>query len=639
MRFHSFRSRLLVFFLGLFVLVQAAALYAVHAANVRNARSQIDDALEVGAGVFGRLIEERTRRLVEAARLLSADYAFKSAYATREHATILSALENHGTRIGADVMILSSLDYKVLADTRRPAASGGPLPFASVIEKTVRRGESEIASIVLIEGRPHQMVIVPLLTPVPDAWICIGFLIADPFAEEFRRLTLSHVSILGRAAQGGWAGFASTLPESLQPTLVEALARSRWEEGRSVSISMGGEEYVTLVTPLGGGAGPGVIAVLQRSMAEALVPFLRLRIVLVVLFGGGVVLTLIGGSLIARSVTSPVLRIAESARRVEEGDYSQRIVLAQTDEIGKLAVSFNHMVHGLEERRRVQDLLGKVVSPAIAQELLSRKIELGGEEREVTILFSDVRDFTTLCEDRPPRQILSLLNAYLTRVSGVVEANGGVVDKYVGDAMMALFGAPLQHPDDAARAVATALQMCRSVAELNEEFRREEFPLLQIGVGVNTAEVVAGNMGSLARLNYTVIGDGVNLASRLEGLTKVYGVPVLVSETTKAGAPGFVFREIDCARVKGKTKPVTLYEPLGAAGEIEESRLTEIGSYHRALEAYRGRDWAAARAILLKLRAATPDVPLYGLYLDRVEAFAARPPGPDWDGAFSHTEK
>jgi adenylate cyclase len=637
-RFRSFQSRILTFFLGLFVLVQAAAFYAVNAAHTRNARRQIDDALEVGAGVFHRLIEERNRRLLEAARLLSGDFAFKAAYATSEAATILSALRNHRARIGADVMILASLDYEVTADTRRPAGRGARLEFAGVIEEAVERGDWEVTSIVFLEERPYQMVVVPLLTPVPDAWICVGFLVERPFAEELRKLTLSHVSLLNAGPGGGWAPFASTLEEPLARGLPGSLALAAIQEDRSTEVILDGERHVALLTPLGG-AGGRVVAVLQRPLAEALAPYLRLRIVLAALFSAGVALTLAAGILIARTVTRPVLDLAAAARKVEEGDYSRRLAVRQEDEIGKLAASFNHMAQGLEERARVRDLLGKVVSPEIAQQLLSKGIELGGEEREVTILFADVRDFTAFCEGRPARQVLSLLNAYLTRVSGVVEANGGVVDKYIGDAVMALFGAPLGRSDDAARAVDTALRMCGALADLNNEFRRQGLPTLRIGVGVNTAEVVAGNMGSATRLNYTVIGDGVNVASRLEGLTKAYGAPVLVSERTKEAAPGFVFREVDRVRVKGKTETLAVFEPVGRAGEVPARLAREVEAHHAALAAFRRQDWAAARGAFLELRRASPDVPLYGIYLDRIEACLANPPGPDWDYAVSHAKK
>jgi adenylate cyclase len=570
-RFTSFQARLLTWFLGLFVLVEAAGLYLVGAAQERNARDQIDAALEVGAGVFHRLIDARAERLTEAARLLSADFAFKQACAIGDRATILSVLQNQQSRIGADLMLLADLDYAVVADTLNALPSGGALPFASAIEDAVERGEDWTTTMVLLGGRPYQVVVVPLLAPLPTAWIAVGFRLGDPLANEIRRLTLTHVSLLRRDDDGAWQPFATTLPKELRAALAPALGGAGWVPDRSVTLPLAGEGFVTLVTSLEAGTNP-VVAVLQRSLPEALAPFRRLRAVLLGLFGGGVLLTAIAAQRIARLVTRPVLEIAARARRVEEGDYGEPLRIRQQDELGQLAVSFNRMVQGLAERDRVRGLLGLVVSPAVAHELLTKAIALGGEERDVTVLFADIRDFTSLSEQRSPQEILALLNSYLTCVTAVVEANGGVVDKYIGDGMMALFGAPLSHPDDASRAVRTALQMIAAVGAWNRERDPLKQETIRIGIGIHTGRAVAGNMGSATRLNYTVIGDAVNLASRLEELSKTYGTAIVASMATRESAPGFDYREIDRVRVRGRDAEVTIFEVVAEAGPSSPAR-------------------------------------------------------------------
>jgi len=562
-RIRSFQSRILLAFLGLFAAVLTGTLLLVSAANTRNARTQIDDALEVGDGVFRRLVNDHSRRLAEAARLLSGDFALKAAYATEDRGTVLSALENHQARIAADLMMLASLEYEVIADTRGPATVGTMLPFAPLIDTALGGGEPELSTIVQLDGELFQMAVVPLLVPLPDAWICIGFRIDDDFAREFRGLTLSHVSLLVRGQDRSWSCLASTLPGETRNALPAELDATEWEPNRSASLTLGDEPWVFLVTGLDDREPSEVVAVLQRSLDAAMRPHMRLRAVLLGLLAAALALCALVGMRIARSVSRPVLEIAASARRVELGDFSGLLQLRQEDEIGRLAESFNHMVRGLAEKERVRSLLGKVVSPAVAQELLSKEIELGGEEREVTVLFADVRGFTTLCEGQPPGRILGLLNAYLTRMTRVIEAHDGVVDKYIGDEIMALFGAPLRGPDDAARAVRCALRMQQELEIFNAELEREGAPPLRAGVGIHTAVVVAGNMGSKTRLNYTVIGDGVNLASRLQGLTKLFAVPVVVSEATRDACPGLEFRELDRVQVKGRKEPVTVFEPLG----------------------------------------------------------------------------
>jgi len=641
LQFRRFQTRIIVLFLGLFTLVQVVAFVSVYAVQLTSARAQINSALELGAGVFNKLIKERNARLIEAAKLLSGDFAFKSVYAThtQETDTILSALLNHQLRIDADVMMMVSLSGVVIADTLGRDTHGKPFMFPHLIRAAEKHPYGEASSIIFIEDRAYQMVVVPLLVPQPDAWICIGFLLDDRFAAELEKLTLSHVSLLREKSVDYWSVVASTLPQNLRQQAANHLVQGSWEEQKSVSIRLGDGDYVSLVSPLDNTPEGHVVAMLQRSLDEALKPVTRLMIILTLLAVTGLGVSLVIGILIARSVTRPVLVLAENARKIERGEYGQHVNIRQQDEIGELAAAFNRMARGLEEKDRIRDLLGKVVSPAIAQQLLSKQIELGGAGLEATILFADVRNFTGLCENRSPAEVLSLLNTYLTRISAVIDANGGVVDKYIGDAVMALFGAPLAHEDDPARAINTALGMHRVLRDLNLELEQQGMPQLDIGIGINTAMVVAGNMGSPTRMNYTVIGDGVNLASRLEVLTKRYNVPIIVSETTMIAAPGFVYRELDKVRVKGKNRSVMIYQPLGLADAVDVKGLIELEQYHAALKSYRQRDLAQARVEFARLRALYPGSRLYQIYEGYIEHFSKTAMNHDWDGSFVLYEK
>jgi len=219
------------------------------------------------------------------------------------------------------------------------------------------------------------------------------------------------------------------------------------------------------------------------------------------------------------------------------------------------------MSKGLYERDRVQNLLGKVISPEIAQELISSDVQLGGEEKEITILFTDLRNFTGLSENRSPSDMLDILNEYLTRMTAVIDRHGGVVDKYIGDAIMALFGAPVNLPDHPSRAVACALEMLDELVLCNASFKTRGWPELDMGIGVHSGKVVVGNMGSSDRLNYTAIGDGVNLASRLESATKDCGVPIIVSEATRNIAPDFEYQELQAIQVRGRQQAVRMFTP------------------------------------------------------------------------------
>jgi class 3 adenylate cyclase len=711
--FRHFRTRLTVLFGGLLAGLMALVLFAADRAQVASAREEVDRALTVTAGVLGRQLDQRSRELIHAAELLSADFAFKAAVATADTGTVLSALENHAARIEADAMLLVDLDGQPLADTTQP--EGGPLPegLRPLLAAANADEEGRASGFATLAGRTQQVVVVPLLAPVPIANIVIGFRFDDQQAAELARVTSSEVALVRLAAddtspaappQVLAASFATSVRSSLATALALPAARiavasasepSAAEAGRpepgperagqsasdragaagaepatppatpegaaqaaaapavgSAALrfeallgdesSGGARRYVLALQPVSGESGEPVLAVLARSLDDALAPAMRLRRNLGVLFVVGVSLALLLASAVASSVTRPVGELAAAARRVSAGDLEPRVAVTQRDEIGVLAQTFNGMVEGLAERDRVRSLLGKVVSPEIAHELLARGVELGGEERQVTMLFSDVRGFTTLAEGRTPREVLALLNRYLTRMSAVVERHGGVVDKYVGDAVMALFGAPLAHDDDADRAVATALDMVTALAELNRELAAEGLPPLAIGIGVHGDRVVAGNMGSTSRLNYTVIGDGVNLASRLEGVTKLYGVPVVVSADTAAAARSFVFRELDRVRVKGKREAVGIAEPLGRRDALPAAVLTRSARFAAALAAARRRDFQAAAAMLAALRAerlAGAEDPVVALWSARVTAWLDSPPPAGWDGTTTLSEK
>ena len=217
-----------------------------------------------------------------------------------------------------------------------------------------------------------------------------------------------------------------------------------------------------------------------------------------------------------------------------------------------------------ERQKELQKMLEAVVSPAVAERLLETGIELGGEEREVTILFTDIREFTRMANASTPNKTLNFLNGYFEVVTEQIEAHGGVVDKYIGDSVMAIFGAPVVYPDHASRAVSSALAIHKALRKFNRSRKTD----IRTGIGIHTGRVTMGNIGCSFRLNYTAIGDGVNLASRIEGLTKKFGVPILVSAATARAAPEFRFVEIDEVQVKGRSAMEKVYLPFKRGEKI-----------------------------------------------------------------------
>lgn len=292
-------------------------------------------------------------------------------------------------------------------------------------------------------------------------------------------------------------------------------------------------------------------------------------------------------------------------------------------------------------KHQMNDLFGQYVPPDLVSEMANdpQNYSLASENRELSVLFSDIRGFTSISEELDAVELSDLLNRFLTPMTEVVHVTQGTVDKYMGDAIMAFWGAPVADPDHAANAVKAGLAMLEALKRLNQELQAEGKKPLKIGVGINSGDMAVGNMGSHFRRAYTVLGDAVNLGSRLEGLTKYYGVDLIVSDVTKKATDQYLYREIDSVRVKGKVKPVTIYDTQGKKGEVSEEWIERAGRFQLALESYRGQDWDAAEALLRKLQADEPGSLLYQLYLQRINYFRSSPPGADWDGVFTHESK
>jgi adenylate cyclase len=287
-------------------------------------------------------------------------------------------------------------------------------------------------------------------------------------------------------------------------------------------------------------------------------------------------------------------------------------------------------------KRQITGLFGQYVPSEVVDEMSQNpeQVSMEGESREMTILFSDVRGFTTISEGLEPRELSLLMNEFLTPLSRVIYSHRGTIDKYMGDCIMAFWGAPLPDARHAYQAVLSGLEMQRKLSALQPHFKERGWPEIHIGVGINTGRVSVGNMGSEVRVAYTVMGDAVNLASRLEGITKEYGAGVLVGEHTKEQAPEFLYRELDLVRVKGKDKPVAIFEPLGLVAEVGQTVVEEIKLFQQALRMYRRQDWDRAELQLFNLQKMSPDSRLYAVYTERVLHYRNNPPGEDWDGVF-----
>ena len=630
------QDRIVIFFVVLLAVVQLASFYLIRYTVEQTAQNSLREEMRTSARVFRRLLDQTSQQLVEATSVLTYDFGFREAIATRERDTILSALRNHAARIRASGMAVIGLDGMVVADTLAQRNAGTPYPHPDLIARAAEAGRT--SGVRILQGKPYQVVVVPVLAPLPIAWVSMSFVIDNNTARDLQRLSSADVTFV-RIREARAELLATTLPPSRRDLLL-AQAADIVALGRDgMKVALGPDEFEVLATPLEEGRELKLFAILDRSVAEGLAGFVALQAVLLFLASFSVAVTLIGGMRIAKRITRPVSQLAEAAREIARGNYDVKIDTTSDDEVGELSRAFQGMVRGLAERDSVRDALGKVASSEVVAQLLQGQIELGGEEREVTVMFTDIRNFTALCETLTPQQSLQLLNQFLTAISEVVEKHEGVVDKYLGDGVMAIFGAPVIRGNDAQRALACALEIRRRVAALGPSLSARGLPHPDIGIGVNTSRVIAGNIGSPTRLNYTVLGDGVNLASRLEGLTKRYLVPIVVGSLTRDNATGIVWRELDKVRVRGKTVPERIYEPLGREGEVASGDLLNLVRWHDALADYRERRWNRARAAFEALAGERGYSRLTAIYGGYLRELLANPPGDEWDASFTLYDK
>jgi adenylate cyclase len=310
--------------------------------------------------------------------------------------------------------------------------------------------------------------------------------------------------------------------------------------------------------------------------------------------------------------------------------------------LGFVVLNGYQLVFEQAEQRALRRVLNRYLSPAVAAEVAREpdQINLGGDLRTMTVLFSDIRGFTTLAERTPPRELVALLNEYLTAMVEVLFKHGGTLDKYMGDAIMAFWNAPQPQPDHAVRACHTALEMGATLDRLRAQWMARGVPALDIGIGLNTGPMIFGNMGSVLRTDFTVIGDSVNLGSRLEGLNKEYGTRIIIGASTReAAGDAFEYRFLDLVAVKGKTEPVAIYELLAVAGTLPPARAPVLATYARGLEAYQARDWAAASAAFGEALDLDPADGPSLLYRARAAEYLAAPPPATWDGVYVATHK
>jgi adenylate cyclase len=373
----------------------------------------------------------------------------------------------------------------------------------------------------------------------------------------------------------------------------------------------------------------------QRYLVPVARPVTGVLVIVLALLAAGLVVGVapwlaVVGSLLALAAYLTAAAVLFERGRVLDLVYPPAALLLA------FALTLLHRVVFVETNERmIRQAMGRYLSPAVGRWMLEnpRRLALSGELRRMSVLFSDIRDFTTFAHALPPETLMALLNQYLSEMTDVVFKYDGVLVQYVGDAIEAFWNAPMDQPDHPRRACQTALDMLTVLDGLRPAFAARGWPKLDIGIGINTGPMIVGNAGSRDRLAYTAMGDTVNVASRVEGLTKEYGVHIVIGEETRrAAGDAFAYRFLDRVAVKGRPEPLTVYELLAPAGALAPARLAQLQSYEEAVELYRARQWKEAERLLATLEREAPTDGPIALYRQRSLAAIETPPPPEWDG-------
>ena len=387
---------------------------------------------------------------------------------------------------------------------------------------------------------------------------------------------------------------------------IQAVLRMPGETG---TIELDGERYVVLKGDFDNAGSPAGY-VLTASLDKAMAPFVSLQTQIFAVGLFALMIGLVTVSLLTNRIVNPVRLLVRGTREVMTGNYDYHVENRSKDEVGQLANAFNHMIGGLKEREQIRSLFGKYVHPSIVKDIMGNPehLKMGGTHKTQTLLFSDIEGFTTISESMDAEQLVGFLNEYLGAMTEELSANGGILDKYLGDGIMAFWGEPFTTENHALQACRAALAMQARLRAKSAEWVDRGLPELRMRIGIATGEVVVGNIGSDQARDYTCIGDTVNLSSRLEGVNKIYGTRIIIDEVSRELAgDGIVARELDTVQVMGRWEGTRIFELASLAGEVAPQTLALIERYELALGQYRAGDFAAAGRSFEHILANTPN--------------------------------
>jgi class 3 adenylate cyclase len=493
---------------------------------------------------------------------------------------------------------------------------------------------------ILESGKDHRQVValgddlfnsvfVPLKESLGDDYalgvVSVGIKLDDAWVARLLADDVNDVDVVfyidGRPV-------ASDMRDNRQAGAVQGALGMSGETG---TIELGGERHVVVRGDFDN-AGTPAGYVLTASLDKAMAPFISLQSQIfamgLIALGIGVVIVL----LLTNKIVFPIRMLVRGTREVMAGNYNYHVENQSRDEVGQLANAFNHMVGGLKEKEQIRNLFGKYVHPSIVQDIVENpdNLGMGGMRKQQTLLFTDIDGFTTISEAMDAEQLVAYLNDYLGAMTDELSAHGGILDKYLGDGFMAFWGEPLTKENHALQACRAALAMQTKLSTKVAEWSERGLPEIRMRIGVATGEVVVGNIGSEQSRDYTCIGDTVNLASRLEGVNKIYGTRIIIDEVSRAMAgEEVVARELDTVRVKGREGGTRIFELVGLNPDVAPQTLELIDRYEEALAQYRAGDIATALVAFESILQGAPDDHPSKVMFEQCNAYIDSP-ADDW---------
>ncbi len=551
-----------------------------------------------------------------------------------------------------DVIIVTNAEGVLLFSKVSPKRFGDDLSYLPLFEELILEGDAinvwdacvQSGRDFLFPAREKDAVCQVIAKPVVFSGEVHGMVICGSRIDEDILLRLKSVSGVDLALYCTETVHASTLSPTLLQKLANTIRSTDFKRDNSVhEFYFDKERFLSMRFPIipnlpleeGG-------LIVLKSLTQELEFMSGLRITLLIV--GGVILSIaIGFSyLLSRGITRPVKKLAMAARVIGRGQLDTKVNIRTGDELEQLGNAFNDMVKGLKERDFIKSTFERYVSHTVAEEIIKNPdmVRLGGQKKTLTIFFTDIGNFTSLSEILSPEEIVNHLNHYFRGMCTAILEYNGTINEFQGDAILAFWGAPIAQEGHALLACQAALRCREFLRDLERKWVAGGLPPRTYRFGINTGEVVVGNVGSPSRFKYMAVGEDVYIASRLEGANKYYGTQILISEQTYSLIKDMLIaRDIDIIRVVGISKPIKVYELMAEKGQIDEKKARQLGHFEAGVRAYRARQWEEAISCFTQVLSLTPEDKPARLYIQRCQEYQQIEPAQDWDGVYNLTAK